>query len=607
MRSSFASLVHLFATPAAAALLFLLSWIWLAAFFQAHEEPPNFDIVFSPPSRLAPGDAPEVALYAVRRNPPLPVTGLGLELRLSRAGHRPSRPERFSTTEKRPGLYVATLQLPDTLNDDALELAVFRSSECRQPLAVFPVTISRPVAVSAVPPARHVRAGSWSSFQLSAIDPVTTQPLPRVPIRCRITTPDGFQTTSRPVFTSFNGTAEFPFRLHRQSPAGEYLIEFSSGRRSLLFRLPVLPALPPAESIRELAANLGPQLPVPLRALLQAAAPSSVAPEAWRLRLPQQPRSALRWVRVKGRSVRAGFAIEGHRMGVIEVWLRDRLLHSTLCTRATGTVEITFNNPLPRNAPLKVRLWQKKRRQVWSDETVVPPAMVSEPAAARFSELAQLCYPAPDPVLSRLLTTLPVPVLIGGPATPPERTAQIVTLLAEASLLCLPWLFLAGLLLPFAGRFLHAPERSECLRSARLLLPATAAMFAAFFGILRQPHLFTENPAPWLWLALLAGAGVALSNAPRHSLTGDLHRFVLVAQMPVTILVFHALAGACLTPDVSPGSLLLLAVVAAVMTGITLYRLGHLTATPLPETLMGSPSAAIQKTMDLLTGYGWKA
>jgi len=601
-------LVHRFATPAAAAVLFLLSWIWLAVSLPSNGETPNFDIVFSPPSRLAPGDTPEIALYAVRRTPPVPVTGLGLELWVRPAGHREAKPQRFSTTEKRPGQYVASVKLPETLNDDPLEIAVYRSAECRQPIAVFPVTVSRPVAVAAVPPARHVRAGGSGAFRLAAIDPVTTQGLPRVPIRCRITTPDGFRTTSRPVFTSFDGTTEFPFRLHRHSPPGEYLFEFSSGRRSLLFRLPVSPALPGVAALRELAANLGPALPVPVRALLRATVPSSVAAEAWRLRLPRQPRSALRWVRVKGRTIRAGFAIEGHRMGVIEVWMRDRLLHSTLCTRATGTVEITFNNPLPRTTPLKVRLWQKKRRQVWSDETVIAPAALTDPAAARFRDLAERCLPAPEPVLSRLFTPLSPPVLIGGATPPPGRLAQVLLLLGETSLLCLPWAFLICLLLPLAGRFLRDQDRAVCIQASRLFLPVTAALLLVFFGVLRHPSLFLEAPAPWIWLALLAGAGAALANAPHHSLADDFRRFVVILQMPVAALVLQSLAGTCLIPDQSIVNLVVLAILAAVMTGITLHRLGHLaTALQPADMLVASPSAAIQRAMDLLTGYGWKS
>jgi len=606
MRSSFPSNIPRFLTPAAGVMLFFFTAIWLASLFNLHEGQLDIDIVLSPPSRLTQGESPEIALYALQRNPPLPVAGLQLELSLRPLNCQKTLLNRIPAIEKRPGLFTVKLRIPDTLQDGTYELAVYKSGACRRPLAVFPIRVGKAVALAAVPPAKPVRAGDTAWFDLAAIDPVTTHPLPRIPIRCRVTTPAGFMTINRPVFTAIDGTARFNFSLHPASPAGEYAFEFSCGRRSILFRLSVGPALPLFDSLQEKFSDFAEHLPIPLATLLSATPPKSDKTPSWRLRTAKQPRSAILWARAGSKTIRSNFQLEGTRMGIIEVWQQGRLIHSTSCTKASGTIEITFSNRLPGNAPLKIRLWQKKRRQIWSDEYLIPALSSSGESASHrlFQNVAANCYPAPGPILARLLSPPASTIQVGGGTQRTDTILILIGFLAEASLLFLPWLLGTGFVLSFFARFCSPQGKASCVAASEFLVPISATTWAFFWLVLRSAdHL--DPPAPILlffafFLGELAIRTKTFSEISRTGITVIHTGFLLSG-----VLFLHMLLGGCLAAASLPMNILIIVCLSAFLSFSLLAATGYVNLNTPEEPCLAFATSTAQKIMDLLTKGGW--
>ncbi|HNW36391.1 MAG TPA: hypothetical protein PKM25_15740, partial [Candidatus Ozemobacteraceae bacterium] len=466
--------------------------------------------------------------------------------------------------------------------------------------------VGKAVAFAAVPPAIPLRVGDAAWFDLATIDPVTTHPLSRIPVRCRMTTPDGFRTINRPIFTTIDGTARFNFALHPDSPAGEYAFEFSCGRRSILFRLPVGPALPFFESLREKLGDIMEHLPGPFSRLFPMTARETDTTPAWRLRNVKQPRSAIRWVRAGRNRIRSSFRLEGNRIGIFEVWQQGRLIHSAVCTKASGTIEINFRNRLPGNAPLKIRLWQKKRRQIWSDEYLIPSLSTSDEAASHrlFQRLSARCLPAPGAVLARLVSPPPSTVQVGGGTQRTDRILIIIAFLAEACLLCLPWLLVTGLILPFFVRFCSPPGKSFCITAAEFLIPFSATMWGFFWLVLRSAdHL--EPPAPvFLFVvflfAELAARSKSFSETSRAGIT--IIRFGLFLS---GVLFLDMLLGGCLAAASLTTNILIVACLSAILSFSALAATGYINLTTPEESCLAFTTSMAQKVMNLLTKGGW--
>lgn len=620
MKSSFPAVQQRLPTLLAGVVLFLLVAVWSAAILHQSDAPLDIDIVFSPPARLTPGETTEIAFYAFRRNQSAPVLGLKLEANLRFADRPVPVTSPLPASEKRSGLYTIKLPVPESLTDGSYELAIFKTGFLRRPLAVFPVQVGKNLSIVAVPPPLPIRAGDSYRFELAAMNPVTSHALPRIPIRCRITTPDGFRTTNRVVFTTHQGTGHFSFSLHPRSPAGEYLFEFSCGLRSIVFRLPVSPALSPIESVRKGLLQLIDDLPTPLSMLISGGKSKPDTSEKWNLRHGKQPRSSIRWARAAGNVVRANFAIAGRRFGVIELWQRNRLLHSAVCTSASGTVEIRFRNKLPLNAPIKVRLWQKNLRQIWSDEYVIPSLSGSEEASRLFEKMAAGCAPAPGRVLGQLLSPPAGAVQIGGSLHRADRLVFLTDFFAEAWLLCLPWLLLTGLSLPLFGKLCSDRGNANCRSIATFLVPVSAAMTGFFLLILRTE--LTALPGILLLFTLFLLVDPLMRTVParttresdcRHQTStaseGEqaLRTFIYLGQLLSGVLLIHAVAGSLLAQASQKQILLIITGTAALITVIVLKRIGMISLNRSENIVLTPVSATMQAITSSLSKGGWKA
>ena len=624
MNSPFPALQQRLPALLAGAFLFVLFTVWTASLLLENDNQPDIDIVLSPSARLASGDTTEVALYALGRDKPYPVQRLKLEVHLRIAGRSVPLVPPFTAVEKRPGVYTAGIFIPESLNGGTYELAVFRSNVLRQPLAVFNVQAGTNFAFAAIPPGPSLRTGGSYRFDLAAIDPGTSRPLPRLPVRCRITTPDGFTTTNRVVFTTRQGTGDFTFSLHPESPTGEYLVDFSCGNRSLQFRVPVLPALPPLVFLKNLLSHAASDLPAPVSGLLPGSPAPSERQAHWSLHHGKEPHSSIRWAKAGGRVVRANFDLGTRRFAVIELWQRNRLLHSSLCPQASGTVKITFRNRLPLTAPIKVRLWQKKRRQVWSDEYVIPTISATDEATRRFRRLAEDCAPSSGLTLARLLMPAAVSVQVGSGFQKTDRLTLATGFLSDACRLSLPWLFLVALLLPFVGNVCTNIGRSGCRIVSDFLVPVTAAM-AIFFFLARSG--IADPPGPILLfvgflvaaLMLYAGrqapAGASfvlfptgtLQKTPRRSPPRAVEAFVLLGLLLSGTLLVKMFGGDP-TIQSSPNKLLtFIAAVSGLMTAVYMLGTGSLSLSRPDASLFAAVSDVLSRITSGLAKGGWKA
>lgn len=623
MNSQFPALQQRLPALLAGAFLFVLFSAWMASLLVQNDVHPDIDIVFSPPARLTPGETTEIAFYALGRDNPYPVQGLKLEAHLRTGDRSVALVPPAPAVEKRPGLYMAKLSVPETVNDGTYELAIYRTNVLRQPLAAFSIRVGTNYALAAVPPGLSLRTGGSYRFDLAAVDPATSRPLPRLPIRCRITTPDGFMTANRVSFTTRQGTGDFSFSLHPMSPAGEYLFDFSCGNRSIQFRVPVLPALPPLVFLRDLITRAV-SIPSPIAGLVPGASSQSEHPANWSLHHGKEPRSTIRWAKAVGRVVRANFDLGRRRFAVIELWQGNRLLHSALCRKASGTVEITFRNRLPHTAPIKVRLWQKKRRQIWSDEYVLPSISGSDEATRRFQRLAEDCAPSQGRTLARLLTSPAVPVQVGGGLQRADRLSLIAGFLAELCLLSLPWLLLTALVLPLAGKLCTEGGLERCWSTAAFLVPVTAAM-TIFFLLIRSGA--TEPPAPFLLFLgfLVTGLlrhdgrpipmGASIVRRPAGAVPEDLRpasdraidAFVLLGQLLSGILLLHMFAGDLVVRASQNMLVTIIATAGALLTALFLAGTGSMSLTRPDHSLLASASDLLSWGTSGLAKGGWKA
>ncbi len=624
MNSPFPALQQRLPALLAGAFLFVLFAVWTASLLLENGTQPDIDIVLSPSARLAPGDTTEVALYALGRDKPHPIRQLKLELHLRTGGRPVPHVPPCPAVEKRPGLYTARISVPESFNDGTYELAVYRSNALRQPLAVFSIQAGTNYALAATPPAFPLRTGGSYRFDLAAMDPATSRPLPRLPVRCKVTTPDGFTTTNRVVFTTRQGTGVFTFSLHPESPTGEYLFDFSCGNRSLQFRVPVLPALPPLVFLKNLLTRAASDLPAPVSGLLPGTQSRPERQARLSLHHGKEPHSSIRWAKAGGRVVRANFDLGTRRFAVIELWQRNRLLHSALCPQASGTVRISFRNELPLAAPIKVRLWQKKRRRVWADEYVIPVISGADEATRRFRRLAEDCAPSHGRTLARLLTPAAVPVQVGSGFQRTDRLTLAAGLLFEAFRLSLPWLFLVSLALPFAGRLCTDTGKYSCLNISAFLIPVTGT--ATFFFILAHSGI-SDPPGPVLLFAgfLLAclvlnasrqaPAGESLVRSParhisqvgRQAPPGAIEAFVFLGLLFSGTLLVKLFAGG-LSAQASQARLLaIIAAVSGLMTAVCTLGTGSLSLSRPDPSLLRAVSDLLSRVTSGVAKGGWKA
>lgn len=625
MKSSFPALQSRLPTLLAGVVLFFLIAVWSAALLHQNDAPFDMDIVFSPPARLTPGDTAEIALYAFKRNSTELVKELKFEANLRLADRPAPVTPPCSAVEKRPGLYTVKLPVPDSLNDGSYELVIFKTGFLKRSLAIFPVQVGKNFSIVAVPPELPVRAGDSSGFKLAAIDTVTSRSLPRIPIRCRITTPDGFQTTNRVVFTSQQGTGSFNFSLHPNSPAGEYLFEFSCGHRSIVFRLPVRQALPPLAYVREKLLQTVENLPTPLAVLIYGGGSKSDISEKWGLHQGKQAHSAIRWAKAGTNAVHVNFAFPESPFGTIEIWQRNRLLRSAICTRTSGTAEITFKNKLSLTAPIKVRLWRKNRRQIWSDEYIIPSASGPETSLYRFRQLAEKCWTSPGKVLARLLAPPPVSVQVSGSLQRSDRLAFLTELFAEACLLCLPWVLFIGLSLPLFGKLCSDEGNSNCKVAATFLVPVSTAMATFFLLILRSDLAAPPAPIILFTLFIVADLVERVNRAGTMQTDGNrlqnpkaqaglpsaarqaVRAFIYLGQLLSGLLFLHMAAGGLTTQASQNLILLIITVTAALLTLTFLARTGLLNLNGHRNAVLSPISASIQKFTLGLSKGGWKA
>ncbi|MBP7632902.1 hypothetical protein KBA41_01935 [Candidatus Ozemobacteraceae bacterium] len=624
MNSPFPALQQRLPALLAGAFLFVLFAVWTASLLLENVGHPDIDIVLSPSARLTPGETTEIALYALERDKPHPIRQLKLEVHLRAGGQPVPLVPPCAAVEKHPGLYTARISTPKSLNDGTYELAVYRTNALRQPLAVFSIQAGTNYALAATPPGFPLHTGGSYRFDLAAIDPATSRPLPHLPIRCKVTTPDGFTTTNRVVFTTRQGTGVFTFSLHPESPTGEYLFDFSCGNRSLQFRVPVVPSLPPLVFLRNMLTRAAANLPDSVSGLFSG---SPIRPERqarWSLHRGKAPHSSIRWAKASGRVVRANFDLGLRRFAVIELWQRNRLLYSSLCPQASGTIKISLRNRLPLTAPIKVRLWQKKRRQVWADEYIIPVISGVDEATRRFRRLAEDCAPSHGHTLARLLTPAAVSVQVGSGFQRADRLTLAAGFLNEVFQLTLPWLLILGLVLPFAGRICTVAGKMSCETASAHLVPVTAA--ATIFFTLGSSGI-SEPPGPillfvgFLVAALIlnvsrqAPAGESLARSPARTLPQDvrlappraIETFVLLGLLLSSTLFVKLFASGLAVQASQTVILAIVAVVSGLMTGVYMLGTGSLNLSRPEPSLFGAVSDLVSRITAGVAKGRWKA
>jgi|GEM_PF-6029800 len=384
--------------------IFLFFIIYFSRIFLLAGNLPDWDLYISSPSTMASGNIQEIAVYVFEKDSFTPVSGCRMEVAL--IAPPPSRKIilQVPVLESSSGQYSSKFLIPADIVEGEYSLGVFYPTNTSIPLSMIPIKIEPTDLFCVDPPEMPVYLGDTLVFKIAATDANLEKGLYRLPIRCKMYTPEGLESVNRVVSTLSDGTTYFRCLIHPQGSKGIYKFVFSAGKRIFNFEIPILNEIPTQTRFWNFFKNFSAQIG---KSFFSGRIFSKSSPlKTWFLKPEKKRKNSILWTKLVDDRISIGVSESTSKFRMIEVWNKNRLYFRQSLGVASGVLTIAPDNQgsLEKRFPILIKLWQKEESGVAVNYLLIPRLPTNTAWSDIFINFTNKCVPLSNKSLSRILS-----------------------------------------------------------------------------------------------------------------------------------------------------------------------------------------------------------
>ncbi|OIP28355.1 hypothetical protein AUK22_04280 [bacterium CG2_30_54_10] len=367
------------------------------------ENIPALEITVSLPGGWKAGETQEIVFYPRPVPDNKQVSLFSLNFSLSETSGKKKVICTSPVVQIQDGCYSAQIVIPPGTPEGPFQGTLNLPGMFDSPLAKFNIRIDPALAVLVLPPDHPAFPGDALEFSIAALDLVSGKLMAHFPIRARMFPPGGFEIANRVLTTSGDGIGRIEFRLPGNSPKSDHQFSFSAGKISTSIAIPIEES--GIHGLGRMARSLAPwlkafshpSLPFPFHFFANNANRMS-----WENSTAASRSTILAYC--KDRKLDISFSPPKLSPFHLEVWVKNRLFSTHYQESASEGLRIPFNFPVPRNFPVRLRIWEASGSRSIGEDVILPPESDAPIVAPLFKKIAECFGISPTDLYKRLLS-----------------------------------------------------------------------------------------------------------------------------------------------------------------------------------------------------------